>query len=943
MEREVGAEKEAFFPVVGIGASAGGLEALQELFAHLPKDEMSCVVVQHLDPVHESLLAGILSQKTKMTVREAKEGAKLAVNCVYTIPPNTVIRVVDGVLRLSPRNEMLGLFLPIDQFFRSLAQNYGGRAIGIVLSGGGSDGSLGIQEIKACGGIAFAQDESTARVFTMPQNAIATGAVDFVLSPRKVAERIGELVKDRYWAEPEKTKTRAVEGVGEAMTEVLRHVFKTTGIDFSSYKAATLKRRISRRMQFRNTDTVAQYLALVKEDASESHTLCQDILIQVTRFFREPESYELLKTTVFPDLFKGRASQDPIRIWVVGCSSGEEAYSILIALSEYMSSTNQHAPVQLFGTDINDSAIQKARAGTYGQNAVVELSPERLANFFSVNGSFYSIKKSLRDLCIFAKHNVLSDPPFAKVDLLSCQNVMIYFDASLQKRVLSIFQYSLKAEGVLLLGPAESIGSNSSLFTVLKPGSQAFKKVAGPGRLYFDFVGAQLAVEKVVAPESSPSLGGQTSTYAQVQKEADRWLVAQFSPPGVIFNDRLEVIQFKGQTGPYFEHSPGYASLDLLKMLRGELIADVRHLVDEASKSGKPARKEEVTLRANGHSKRIALEVCPIRVGSLKDIFFLLTFEDLELASVAEMTKRRLAKQESAARENSGDETVALRAELAATKEYLQAVNEEKEAANEELRAANEEVMSTNEELQSTNEEMHTAKEELQSTNEELLTVNDELQNRNREFFQLNNDLTNLFTSLNVAVVMLDKDLRIRKFTPMAEKLFRLIETDVARKLTDIRSKLEIRDLEALVAEVIRTLAPVKIEAKDGDGNWYSVEIRPYRTNDDKIDGAILLFTDINQIKAGLGYAAAVEETLGHPLLILTGDLKIKKANEKFHEFFQTTPRETDGRFLYELGDGSWNTPKLKELLEGILTRNTVINNFEMTHEFPKIGRKSLG
>lgn len=937
-----GTSDPSAFPVVGVGASAGGLEALEKLFESIPTERFSCVVVQHLDPAHESLLASILSRKTRMKVLQAEEGMRLGVNCVYTIPPDVVITLSDEVLHLSPRKEMTGLFLPIDRFFHSLAETFEERAIGIVLSGAGSDGAIGVQDIKQRGGIVFAQDEKSAKYFSMPRSAINTGAVDFVLTPTEIAEKLGQLLQEKYFAHCGKEDTADAAVRDKDLKEVLKFVYRASGVDFSNYKISTLSRRILRRMAFRKIESLTKYLKLLKEDTAEVKALCQDVLIQVTKFFREPESFELLKTRFFPKLTAGRADQDPIRIWVPGCSSGEEAYSILIVLTEYLSESRLDFPVQIFGTDINESAIDKARAGTYLESAVADISPERLRKFFVQNGHEYAVTKRLRDQCIFAKHNLLSDPPFAKLDLLSCQNVLIYFDAALQKRVLSIFHYALKPTGILLLGPSETVGAQAELFSSFEPGSHAYAKATSLNRLYFDFEGAQRAGERVKTPEPQSPHALELSSGIQVQKEIDRLLVAEFAPPGVIFNDRLEVLQFKGQTGPFLEHSPGFASLDLLKMLKGGLISDVRSTIDAVRKENSPVRKEGIKVRFNGGTKRVAIEIFPVKVPPSSEQYFLLTFEEMDLPAVMLRNKRRAAKKAVSETANSSNDLAALQAELSSTKSYLQSVNEEKEAANEELKAANEEIMSSNEELQSTNEELNTSKEELQSTNEELLTVNDELQHRNRELSQLNNDQDNLFTSLNVAVIMLSKDLRIRKFTPMAEKLLRLIRGDINRLVTEVRLNVEVKDLEKILLEVIRSVSPAKFEARDSDGKWYSVEIRPYRTSDDRIDGAILVFTDINQIKASLEYAEAIEETVGQPLLILTGDLKVKKANNKFYQVFKTSPKATEGQFVYNLGNGEWNNPKLKELLEDVLSKKTTFHDFELTSLSPGGERKTM-
>jgi two-component system CheB/CheR fusion protein len=935
--------KEAHHHIVGIGASAGGLDALKELFDNLPKDGISIVVVQHLDPKHQSLLPEILSRHSPLKIIQAKEGTKIEVNYVYTIPPNTSITFLDETLHLTPRQETAGLFLPIDIFFQSLAQTYRERAVGIILSGSGSDGALGLQEIKQSGGITFAQSEESAKFSSMPSSAIATGSVDFIFTPAEIARQLGKLVSTKHWVQgPDSDGALKKVEEEDAFKGVIQLIHKSTGVDFSNYKFGTLSRRILRRMTINRIESLKDYKSFLEKNPAEVKTISQEILIQVTKFFREPVTFELLKTKIFPKLFQDRPDGKPIRIWVPGCSSGEELYSILISLTEYMEDVRQHFPVQIFGTDLSELAVTKARSGSFIENTVAEVSPERLKRSFSKVGNYYEVSKSLRDCCIFAKHNILKDPPFANIDLVSCQNVLIYFDVELQKRVLSIFHYALKPSGILILGPAETTGAQPDLFTALDAGMRTYLKIPGKSRLYFDFVGAHHAAEKVMMATGQNPQGEMISKGLQVQKETDRLLLSEFAPPGVIINEKLEVVQFRGHSGPYFEHSPGFASLDLFQMLNGELISDVRSSIETARKTGEHIRKEGIRFHVQGEARRIAIELFPLKVLPSNERFFLLIFEDLDSEAFIAAQRRREIKRAVEEPLSESQQVNNLRAELASTKEYLQSVNQEKEASNEELRAANEEIMSSNEELQSTNEELHTTKEELQSTNEELMTVNDELQSRNRELGLLNNDLTNLFTSLDTVVVILSKELRLRRFTPKAEQLLRLIPTDIGRSVLDFKSNIEIKDLEKLLLEVLRSMVPIKFEAEDIHKKWYSVEVRPYRTTDDRIDGLVLVFNDIDQMKTSLEYAEAVEETNGFPLLVLDGDLRVKRANKKFYKFFQTSPNEVVDQFIYRLGNAQWDIPKLKILLEEILPKNSTFEKFEVTHVFPEIGKKTL-
>jgi two-component system CheB/CheR fusion protein len=695
-------------------------------------------------------------------------------------------------------------------------------------------------------------------------------------------------------------------------------------------------------MAVNRVHTFADYAKLLTTDPLEVKALCNDLLIQVTQFFRDADSFEFLKTTLFPTLVKDRADEDPIRIWVAGCSSGQEVYSILMSLIEFLSENDHNFPIQMFGTDINELAISKARSGVYNEHAVQTLSRERLRRFFKKEGKEYEFSKSLRECCIFARHNLLTDPPFARLDLLSCQNVLIYFDNVLQKRVLPIFHYALKPLGFLLLGPAETVGAAPELFNQEKNGMPAYSKSQMVSRLHFDFSGTQIISSRAISPPSVGSENNGVTLGIQIQREADRVCMAEFAPPGVVFNDKLEVLQFKGRTGPYFEHSSGFANFELLQMLKEGLVLEVRRSIEKLRKKGERIRKEGIQVQFNGDTHRVAIELFPLRIASTEERFFYLTFEDMDAASFVETKKRRAAKQASVTPVNENEQIGTLRSELASTKDYLQSINEQKEAANEELRAANEEIMSSNEELQSTNEELHTAKEELQSTNEELMTVNDELRIRNKDLSRLNDDQNNLFKSLSVAVVMLNKELRIRKFTPIAEKLLRLIPSDVGRSIGDIKPNIEIKDLENRLLEVIRTMLPMDLESQAFDGKWYSIQIRPYRTSDDRIDGAILIFSDITGIKRIAGYAEEIEEIIRQPLLFLSADLKIVRANARFYKLFKTDAKDTAGRFLYDLGNGQWKDPKLISALKDLIPKKTTLENFEFSRDFPGIGKKTI-
>jgi two-component system CheB/CheR fusion protein len=610
-------------------------------------------------------------------------------------------------------------------------------------------------------------------------------------------------------------------------------------------------------------------------------------------------------------------------------------------LIEYLSEKHLDFPLQFFGTDINEAAIVKARAGVYTEVAVRDLSPERLRRFFRKEGKEYEFSKGLRESCIFAKHNLITDPPFSRLDLLSCQNVLIYFDANLQKKILPVFHYALKPTGFLVLGPAETVGAAPELFGQVKAGAPIYSKSTSASRLHFDFEGAQQAAFKLTPPQSASGADGSgISIGIRVQRETDRLCMAEFAPAGVVFNERWGVIQFRGRTGPYFEHSPGFASFDLLRMLKEGLVSEVRAAIDAVIKKGERIRREGIQMRFNGDIRRVAIELFPVRITASKERFFYLTFEDMDAPSYARANKRRKAKLAAEGNVSEAEQISALRNELTSTKDYLQSINEQKEAANEELRAANEEIMSSNEELQSTNEELHTAKEELQSTNEELMTVNDELRVRNRDLSRLNDDQNNLFASLDVAIIMVTKELRIRKLTPMAEKMLGLVPSDIGRSMNEVRPRVEVRDLGSQLLEVIHNVKTVELEVPTAEGQWYSVQIRPYRTSDDRIDGAVVLFSNVTRIKCGLEYAEEIEETIGQPLLFLSADLRVKNGNDRFYEAFETGPKETLGKFVYELDQ--LRLPKLRALLENILPGQSTVEDFELPYDLPKMGKKTI-
>jgi two-component system CheB/CheR fusion protein len=836
--------------VVGIGASAGGLEAISRLFEALPATTgMAFVVIAHLAPHETSHMRELLAGTTAMPVLEAAQGMAVEPDRVYVIPPNATMTWTDGRLHLEQRAPR-GQHMPIDAFFRSLAFGRRSKAIGVVLSGNGTDGSLGVAAIKAEGGVAFAQDVESAGFGDMPLAAIATGCVDFTLPPAQIAAELAG-VGARLCA----AYQRSPEGDGdperdEGRRQILALLRAAHEVDFTFYRQTTIMRRVLRRMVLNRIPTIGEYLEVLRDRPLELEALYQDILIKITHFFRDPETFEALTQLILPALLQARTTGAPVRIWVPGCSTGEEVYSIAIALLDVIHERRADATFQIFATDVNEAALEKARAGTYPENIAHDVSPERLRRHFVKTGKIYQINKSIRDACVFARQNVTRDPPFSRLDLISFRNVLIYLEPALQKRVIPLFHYALRPEGYLVLGASETIKGPSELFKLVDKKNKIYAKNAAPARLGGEAAGGEgRARRRSDRPLARPSEW--PPGVLDVQKEADRVVMNRYAPPGVVIDSDLTIVQFRGHTGAYLEPAPGEASLNVLKMAREGLMAELRAAIHKAKRTDAAVRAEGVRLRADGVAREITVEVVPLRGepglgGDGADRWFLVLFEE-------PAAPRRAAESSPPRRAPKGEEgrVARLEHELATVREYLKVTIEEQEATNEELQSANEELLSSNEELQSINEELETAKEELQSTNEELSTLNDELGSRNAELNGLNDDLENLFASVNIPILMLSRDLRIRRFTPQAERVIGVIAGDIGRPIGDIKPRIDAPDLEHLIREVIDAVSTREREVRDNEGRWYSMRIRPYRTTDNKIDGAVLLLVDVDRLKRG--------------------------------------------------------------------------------------------
>jgi two-component system CheB/CheR fusion protein len=931
------------FPIVGIGASAGGFEAFSELLKFLPTDTgMAFVLVQHLDPKHESQLTQLLRRGASLPVMEVKDNVKVAPDHVYVIPANARITISDGRLRLSPRKKNELPPMPVDAFFRSLAAEQQDRAIGIVLSGTGTDGTLGVEAIKGEGGLTFAQHESSAKFYGMPGSAIGSGSVDFILTPEGIAAELNRISQHPYLGPAPETPARnfadpshpdqLLRGSEKEMGRLFSLLRTRTGVDFALYKHSTLKRRLVRQMILHTFDSLGKYVSYLEKRPKEVDNLFSDLLIYVTSFFRDPHTFEGLKKAVFPKLLKAHQDDSPLRFWVCGCSTGEEAYSLAISLVEFLGQNRVHKHVQIFASDISEVGISKARAGIYPENIVQDVSPERLQRFFSKVDGHFQVNKSIRDMVVFARQNLIVDPPFSNLDMITCRNVLIYLDSLLQRKIMPVFHYALRPHGFLMLGNSETVGVSSDLFSLANKKFKIYSKKQN--YTHTAFRPAQKQVHETGPRLAEPPLVEIRAP--DLQAQMDKLLLRDFAPAAVMVSSDMQVLHFRGRTADYLEHSAGVASLNLLRMARETLVIDLRAALAKAAKSDSPVR-HSAHMRRGDHLAEVIIKIVPFRAAPDSDRFFLIIFREVGVTYAA---SARAGKGHAATiRVHEAREITKLRSELATTRESLQTIIEEQEANNEELKSANEVIQSSNEELQSTNEELETAKEELQSTNEELTTLNEELQTRNTELGQAINDLTNLLASINVAILMLGDDLTIRRYTPMAERLFNLIPSDLGRRLSDLNRSILIPDLDQTVASVMSNLTAVERDVQDHDGRWYSLRIRPYRTRENKIEGVVVLLVDIDHLKRAL---EVVLTTAKEPLLTLGGDLKVRQANEAFYRAFRMKPEETEGRFLYEAGKGQWNTLDLRKLLEDVLPKSKEIRDYPLEATFPEIGERKL-
>ncbi len=897
------------FPIVGIVAGPGAAQDAERLLAALPANSPMAFIVMSADAPPPSPASSIFAlPNVAVTGQVPLEPGK-----IYRVPAASTIHFANGRITATRHGDpdTVGA---ADAFLQGLAQYAQSQAIALVLGGETTDGVLGIEEIKAGSGITLAQDPREARPDTLPRAAVSTDAVDIIAPLAGLPSELAALAQSAIAL----GKGASRRSPSEHISRIFGLLRTATGVDFSHYKLPTIRRRMHRRMLLRKIDSLETYVKHLQENPKEVEALHGDILIHVTRFFRDPDSFKALSETIIPRIVEAHRGVGPIRIWVPGCSTCEEAYSVAISMLEFLGDDAASNPFQVFATDISHEAVEHGRAGLYNESIAADVSPERLRRFFTRTDGHYRIAKTVRDSCVFARQDLVRDPPFSKLDLILCRNVLIYLDLTLQRKIMSTFHYALKPLGFLMLGNAETIGPQSDLFLVLDKKHKLYAKKMTDHRddLAFDTDGS-----RAHAPGPARRAGSRGRGPSTVQSSADRLLLTRYSPPGVVIDGDMKIIHFHGQTGRFLEPAPGDASLNILKMAREGLLYGLRSTISEAQKKRAAARKTGLRVKTNGGFSTVDLEVIPI-ISSDDASHFLVTFQQTAAdhtpalpaprGKAAASAAKRAAKR--AADDESNDRATRLQAELEASREYLQSIIHDLEASNEELQSAHEEVLSANEELQSTNEELDTAKEELQSTNEELNTVNEELHARNDELSRMNSDVVNLLGSVQIAIVMVTADLRIRRFTPAAEKVLNLIPTDIGRPIGDIKPNINVPDLENLIADVIDSVTTRECEVRDRKDGAYTLRIRPYKNADNRIDGAVLSLVDIDPqhreehdesiiADAARTLLDQAVSALSEPVAILAVDGRVIAANAAFSQ--EITARNFDKPFLAALREAN--------------------------------------
>jgi chemotaxis protein methyltransferase CheR/two-component system CheB/CheR fusion protein len=822
--------------IIGVGASAGGLEALELFFTHLPPESgVAFVVIQHMDPTHPAMLSEILQGRTLMKVVEASDDDKASPNCVYVIPPNKDLSIIDGHLHLINPVAERGFRLPIDDFFIALAKDQTQHAVGIILSGMGSDGSLGLAAIKQNGGLTVVQSPDSAKFDSMPINAINMGCVDIITEPQMMWNQIVNLLNQRLVGMPSKIDPILTLKSQSALEQIIILLRERTGNNFSLYKKNTIYRRIERRMALHKIESIATYVDYLRNNQQELDLLFKELLIGVTQFFRDPTVWDVLKKDVLTTLLLNYNGETPVRAWVAACSTGEEAYSLAIVFKEALASLDSVIPVklQIFATDLDQDAIEIARRGFYSNSIKADISTDRLEKFFTADGNGYRINKEIREMVIFAPQNIAMDPPFTKLDILCCRNLLIYLNQELQNKLITLFYYTLNNNGVLLLGNAETISGFNHLFSVIDNKSRLYRQIPHTLPVGVDFPTkySQVLPLNQTGDVKLPGLGN-------FQTLAEQLLLQRYTPAAVIVNNVGDILFISGRTGKYLEPAAGKANWNIHAMAREGLRFELSAALKQAQHQTEAVKINGIKIESHSDSQLANLTVELINKPEALSGMLIVIFTD---------TPRSTHKKSSGPVDKLEYEN--LQNELQRTREQLQSTYEEMQSSQEELRSTNEELQSTNEELQSSNEELVTSKEEMQSLNEELQTVNAQLQTKLDDLSRASNDLNNLLNSMEIATVFLDNALNIRRFTSNCTKIFKLISSDLGRPLSDISNDLEYPQLQQDVEEVLRTLIFKEQQIKASTQRWFKVRIMPYRTHDNIIDGVVITFIDISETK----------------------------------------------------------------------------------------------
>jgi two-component system CheB/CheR fusion protein len=926
------------FPVIALGASAGGLEALKQFFANIPDNPgMTFIVVMHLSPDHQSMLPEILQKETNLKVASVKDGETIEPDKVLVIPPNKEIGVYQHKIQLSEIIDKK-LFFPIDSFFHSLAKNSGRQAAGIILSGTGTDGAKGIREIKAHEGLVIVQSKETAEYSGMPGSAISTGVVDLVMPPQEMPDKIVQFFSNSHvFISDEDHKSSKKDLKQEEYLDKIFHILNHQSIyDFSFYKKNTLQRRISRRMVLRKVDTYQDYIGYLQQDSEEIEALFKELLIGVTSFFRDPESFEMLKKKGLSHALEQVPEHSDFRVWVPGCSTGEEVYSLAIILHEHLEQTSKRVKLQLFGTDINNEAIEKARMGLYPASIAADVGNEFLEKYFNKEGEHFRIRKDIRDSVIFSVQNILQDPPFIKLNLLSCRNLLIYFDRETQKKLLPLFHYVLAPNGLLMLGSSETIGEFTRFFEPIGKKWKIFAKKDVPLNLLNKIdLPSEPSFPEMVHEQPAPKKQPQKQDFFQITRNA---ILKQFSPSAVLVDSTGIILHIEGKVGKYLEQSTGPPSLNILDLAQEGLRIELSAAFRMAKEKNQTITQKKIKIKTNGNTQAIDLHVVPQSQTEAATGQYLVVFEDRnELA----------ATSASKTEENIESSRVAeLERELQLNKESYQATVRELEDSNQRLKTTNEELQSSNEELQSTNEELKSSKEELQSLNEELQSLNSELQNKVEELSTSRDDMYNLLSSREIATIFVDNNMNVRRFTPEANKIVNLIQSDLGRPLEHVMTNLTYEGMIEDLRNVLQNLTPKEVEVQSKEGHWFSMRIIPYRTTDNRIDGAVLTFININeqkdyQIKL---QSALREKEEAHELVREVFDMNIEAmlvldidgnmiiGNTTFSKLFGIEQNKIQGQKIDALGKEFLQQINLMQYLQNAIKKgeNFITNSFEL-------------